>query len=120
MKPLLPSSGLMAILEVLKENQFQLKVLGCMSHSIILELRRAHVQLHFSVNYLELDHQIFAALLLTDFLIHNFDLSCQVLAINFFFYLSNFSTSATLSPILQAITVLLKIGSLRLKWLSLT
>lgn len=38
-----------------------------------------------SVNYLELDHQIFAALLLKDFLIHNFDLSCQVLAINFFF-----------------------------------
>lgn len=68
------------------------------------------------VNYLELDHQIFAALLLKDFSIHNFDLSCQVLAINFFYYLSNFSTNATLSPILQAITVLLKIGSLRLKW----
>lgn len=117
MKPLLPSSGLMAILEVLKENQFQLKVLGCMSHSIILELRRAHVQLHFSVNYLELDHQIFAALLLTDFLIHNFDLSCQVLAINFFFICPIF---LPVPPILQAITVLLKIGSLRLKWLSLT
>lgn len=49
MKPLLPSSGLMAILEVLKENQFQLNVLRCLSHSIILELRRARVQLHFRV-----------------------------------------------------------------------
>lgn len=50
-----------------------------MSHSIILELRRAHVQLIQSVNNVELDHQIFTSLRLKTFWIYNFDLSCQVL-----------------------------------------